>query len=65
MEGKEDDGMILAMTGMAFFGAVIFIMWYMLRSCKNKTKDEFDPSNPQSRGRYRPAQMSTNDDDVP
>jgi hypothetical protein len=54
----------LAMTSFAIFGVILFAMWYMLRTCKNKKEEEYDPSNPQSRGRYRPATLS-NDDDVP
>jgi len=50
-EMQEDADMSLAMAGFAFFGMVLFIMWYMLRSCKNGGgKGHFDPSNPQSRG---------------
>jgi len=51
--------MTLAMTGFALFSVILFMMWYMLRSCKEKGGDnQFDPSNPQSRGRYRPASLS-------
>ena len=44
---QEDADMSIAMAGFAFFGAVLFMMWYMLRSCKNNDKGgRFDPSNP-------------------
>ena len=59
--------MTLAMTGFALFGLILFFMWYMLRSCKQKSSEnQFDPSNPQSRGRYRPASLSpyNNEDDT-
>ena len=64
MEAKQDYDMGLAMTSFAIFGIILFAMWYMLRTCKKVKDEEYDPSNPQSRGRYRPATYS-NDDDVP
>ena len=35
---QEDADMSIAMAGFAFFGLVLFAMWYMLRSCKNQNK---------------------------
>lgn len=69
-EALEDVDMGIEMIGLALFGAVLFVMWYMLRSCKDKKKGDetFDASNPQSRGRYRPAQLSpytAADDEIP
>ena len=62
---QEESDMTLMMGGLAFFTAVLFAMWFMLRSCKQKSgSGQLDPSNPQSRGRYRPASLSPyNDDD--
>ena len=58
-EVEEVNNMSMAMGGFAFFGVVLFVMWYMLRSCKQKpSKESTDPSNPQSRGQYRPASLS-------
>ena len=55
-EAQEEADMSLAMTGFAAFGMILFVMWYMLRSCKQKQEEEmFDPRNHNSRGRYRPA----------
>ena len=46
-EHQEEVDMSMAMTGFAVFGIILFAMWYMLRSCKNKPgSNEFDPSNP-------------------
>lgn len=62
--------MSLAMTGFAVFGAILFTMWYMLRSCKNAKGGDDDSdlrsSNLPSRGTYRAANLSpynNNDDD--
>ena len=46
-EHQEEVDMSMAMTGFAVFGLILFAMWYMLRTCKNKPgSDQFDPSNP-------------------
>ena len=48
-QAQEDLDMSLAMTAFASFGLLLFVMWYMLRSCKQKageTDQEWDPSNP-------------------
>ena len=65
MEEQEFTDMSLAMTGLGLFGVILFFMWYMLRSCKKGSDPKmFDPSNPHSRGRYRPAfNTNQNDDD--
>lgn len=46
-EALEDADMGIEMIGFALFGVVLFVMWYMLRSCKDKKReDSCDPSNP-------------------
>ena len=60
----DEENMSIAMTGFALFGVIAFLMWYMLKSCKNAKAVEFDSSNPNSRGRYKPASFSPyNDED--
>ena len=59
----DEENMSIAMTGFALFGVILFLMWYMLRSCSNQKEQNFDPSNPHSRGRYKPALSPYDDDD--
>ena len=73
-EDQESAEMQLAMMGLAAFGMVLFVMWYMLRSCKNNkdeahggSQSDADGAN-SSRSRYRPAPLSpyqnAGDDDI-
>lgn len=36
LSAQEDMDMTLAMAGFSAFAMILFMMWYMLRSCKNK-----------------------------
>ena len=58
MEAAQDADMQLAMTGFVIFGLLMGAAYYMFRSCKNQKGDSPDPSNPNSRGQYRPAALS-------
>ena len=46
------------MTGLIVFGLLMGAVYYMFRSCKNRKGDQADPSNPNSRGQYKPAGLS-------
>ena len=61
-EISDDMVKTLAMVGFTFFGIILFVMWYMLRSCKNNSKKPEPRTGRKKKSAIRSTSRTENND---